>query len=268
MPFIDEKTLTLLLNRAVVALLILVIGVVGIKVVTKIFAGFLKKTHIDPMFHRFFVNILKVLLWSVLTLTLLDSLGIEATTFLTVFAAAGVAVAMALKDSLGNFAGGILIMFSKPFTKGDYVECCGVAGMIETIDLLHTTILTVDNQVVTIPNGQLTNSTITNYSKMDTRRLSFAINIDYDSDIPKARAALVEMLAKDERIHKEPEPYCVVDSYNDNSVNLVLRGWCNNSDFWNVSCDIRSLLKDTLLAAGVTIPSPQLDVQIKHESQA
>lgn len=267
MPFFDKETLTQLSDQALAALLILIIGIVVIKVAMQIFSRFLRKTHIDPMFHRFFGNIIRVVLWSVLLITLLDSLGIEATSFLTLFAAAGVAVAMALKDSLGNFAGGILVMFTKPFTKGDYIECCGVAGMIESIDLLYTTILTVDNQVITLPNGQLTNSTITNYSRMDTRRLNFSVSIDYDSDIQKARTALLDMLGKDERVLQDPAPYCVVDSYGDSSVNLVLRGWCKNSDFWNVTWDNRSIIKDTLQAAGVTIPYPQLDVQIKNESQ-
>jgi small conductance mechanosensitive channel len=154
-----------------------------------------------------------------------------------------------------------------PFTKGDYIECCGVAGLFVSIELLYTTILTVDNQVITLPYGQLTISSITNYSRMDSRRLNFSVSIDYDSDIQKARTALLDMLGKDERVLQDPAPYCVVDSYGDSSVNLVLRGWCKNSDFWNVTWDNRSIIKDTLQAAGVTIPYPQLDVQIKNESQ-
>ncbi|MFA7196918.1 MAG: mechanosensitive ion channel [Clostridiales bacterium] len=267
MPFFDNNTITELTNHAFAALLILVIGIVAIKISTKLFSGYLRKTRIDPMFHKFFGNILKVALWSILMITLLDSMGIKVTSLLTVFAAAGVAVAMALKDSLGNFAGGILIMFTKPFTKGNFVECCGVSGMIESIDLLYTTILTIDNQVVTIPNGQLTNSTITNYSKQETRRLTLNIRIAYEADIETARKALLDMLAKDSRILPDPPPYCVVDDYGDSSVNLVLRAWCKTSEFWDIRWDTLNIVKDTLKDAGVTIPFPQLDVQIKNEGK-
>ncbi|HCU08382.1 MAG TPA: mechanosensitive ion channel protein MscS [Clostridiales bacterium] len=265
MPFFDSDTITKISSQALVALLILVIGIVAIKISIKIFSRFLRKTRIDPMFHRFFGNILKVALWSILLITLLDSMGIKATSFLTAFAAAGVAVAMALKDSLGNFAGGILIMFTKPFTKGNFVECCGVSGMIESIDLLYTTILTIDNQVVTVPNGQLTNSTITNYSKLETRRLTLNISIAYEADIETAKKALLDMLAKDNRILPDPPPYCVVDDYGDSSVNLILRCWCKTSEFWDVRWDNMNKVKDTLKDAGVTIPFPQLDIEIKNE---
>ena len=265
MTFFDKSTIAQLTDKAFVVFLILAAGIFVIQVTMRVFSRFMKKTRIDPMFHKFFRNILKVVLWSILLITLLDYMGIEATTFLTVFAAAGAAVALALKDSLGNFAGGILIMFTKSFTKGDYVECCGVSGMIDSIDLLYTTILTIDNQVVTVPNGQLTNSTITNYSKLENRRLTMNIAIAYEADIETAKKALLNMLAEDPRILPDPVPYCVVDNYGDSSVNLILRAWCRTSEFWNVKWDNMNKVKDTLQEAGVTIPFPQLDIQIKNE---
>lgn len=268
MPLFNENTLNEFAGKALIALLILLIGFVVIKIAMKLFSSFLRKTRIDPMLHKFFNNILRVALGSILLITLLDFIGIKATTFLTVFAAAGAAVALALKDSLSNFAGGILIMFTKPFTKGNFVECCGVSGMIESIDLLYTTILTIDNQVVTVPNGQLTNSTITNYSRQETRRLTLNIGIAYESDIETARKALLELLAKDSRILPDPPPYCVVDDYGDSSVNLILRAWCKTSEFWDVRWDTLNIVKDTLQDAGVTIPFPQLDIQIKNEGKA
>lgn len=252
-------------RTAFVAVIIIILGTLLIKFALHLLRKALNKTDIDPMLHKFFENILKVVLWAIVLLTALDYVGIKATTFLTVFAAAGVAVALALKDSLGNFAGGILIMFTKPFRKGEYVECCGVSGVIESIDLLYTTIMTIDNQVVTIPNGQLTNSTITNYSSQYTRRLSIDVHIAYESDIETARNALISLISKDSRVMEEPAPYCIVDKYENSSIVLSLRAWCKTSEFWDVKWDTQNVIKKTLDAVGITIPFPQMDIQIKHK---
>jgi len=268
MQWIDEKAWIDFLHMALIAMVILIVGAILVKVALRILEKFLQKTSPDPMLRKFFKNIAKVILWAVVVITVLDSLGIKATTFLTVFAAAGAAIALALKDSLGNFAGGILILFTKPFSRGDYVECCNVAGMIESIDILYTTILTIDNQVVTIPNGQLTNNTITNYSKQGTRRLVLDIGIAYDSDIAKAKEALLSLVEHDSRVHKTPEPYCIVDGYPDSSVTLSLRAWCSTAEFWDVKWDIQGLMKDALKTQGISIPFPQLDVQIKEEKRS
>lgn len=265
MEFFDKATMINFLHSAFAAAIIFIVGAILMKVALHIFDRFLKKTSLDPMLHKFFKNILKVVLWAIIAITMLDSLGIKATTFLTVFAAAGAAVALALKDSLGNFAGGILILFTKPFSRGDYVECLDVAGMIESIDLLYTTILTIDNQVVTIPNGQLTNNTITNYSKQETRRLVLNIGIAYESDIKKAKETLLSLVMNDPRVHKTPEPYCIVDAFEDSSIKLSLRAWCKTSEFWAVKWDAQMLIKDALKAEGITIPFPQMDIQVKSE---
>lgn len=263
MQFFDEEVLKDFLHMIFAAAVVLLVGIIVTKIVLNLFDKFLKKTSMDPMLHKFFNNIAKILLWAIVAITALDSLGIKATTFLTIFAAAGVAIALALKDSLGNFAGGILLLFTKPFSRGDYVESCTVAGMIQSIDLLYTTILTVDNQVVTIPNGQLTNNTITNYSKQKTRRLVFNIGIAYQSDIKKAKETLLALALNDSRVHKTPEAYCIVDAYEANSIKLSLRAWCNTAEFWAVKWDIQMLIKDALQAEGIDIPLPQLEVQIK-----
>lgn len=268
MQFIDDKAIADFLHSAFAAGVILVAGIVLTKIVLRILGKFLKKTSLDPMLHKFFINIAKVLLFAVVGITVLDSLGIKATTFLTVFAAAGAAIALALKDSLSNFAGGILILFTKPFSKGDYVECFNVAGMIDSIDLLYTTVLTIDNQVVTIPNGQLTNNTITNYSRQETRRLVFNIGIAYESDIAKAKETLLALVLNDSRVHQTPEPYCIVDAYEDSSITLSLRAWCSTDEFWTVKWDIQGQMKDALQAEGITIPFPQMDVQIKAEKRS
>lgn len=265
MQFFDEKTITEFLHMAFIASVILLVGSILTKIALHLLRKFLKRTSLDPMLHKFFNNIAKIVLWAIVVITTLDSLGIKATTFLTAFAAAGVAVALALKDSLSNFAGGILILFTKPFSKGDYVECCAVAGMIESIDLLYTTLLTIDNQVVTIPNGQLTNSTITNYSKQKTRRLVLNIGVAYDSDIKKAKETLMTLVLNDPRVHRTPEPYCIVDAYEANSIKLSLRAWCNTAEFWAVKWDIQMLIKDVLQAEGISLPLPQLEVQVKSE---
>ena len=166
--------------------------------------------------------------------------GIETTSFIVLIGAAGLAVGLALQGSLANFAGGVLILFLRPFRAGDYIEAQGTAGTVESIMIFHTILRTADNKVIILPNGSLSNGTITNYSRKPTRRVDINVGIDYTDDIKKARSVLLGLAAADQRVLKDPAAVVYLTSLGDNSVNLSLRMWTNSADYWASSLSCKS----------------------------
>ena len=258
----SEKTLGALFQIGI-AIIILIIGAIIIKSIMKFCKKALLRSKIDMALHTFFLNTIKIILWIIVLLSALDYLGIPPTTFLTMIGAAGVAIALALQNSLSNFAGGVLIMITKPFAKGDYIEDLTVAGMIDKIDLLYTTILTPDNKLISIPNGKLANSTIVNYSRESNRRVDINIGVDYSSDLNKVKDIMLALAETDNRVLQEPKPFVGVTSYGDSSINMVLRVWCNTADFWDLFFDLQFRLKPAFDEADISIPYPQMDVHMK-----
>ena len=248
---------------AIKEVLILLIGFIVIKYLLKILKrAFDKSKRLDPMLHTFFINAFKIVFWTSLILIMLKTAGMDVTSFLAIFAAAGAAIALALKDSLGNFAGGILLMITRPFSKGDYVECNGKAGTVDSIDLLYTTIISVDNKTITLPNGQVANNSVTNFTNRGTRRIDLEVGISYESDFAKAKEVLFALADADSRILKDPERMCAVLEYADSAVILTFRTWVKSSDYWDVYFSLQNQIKDALSAAGISIPFPQMDVHL------
>jgi len=200
----SEQTIAVLINMAF-ALGIVFIGYIIISILCKIIWKALEKSKLDEVLHTFIINCIKVVLWILVAITAMSYLGIPIPAFITAIGAAGVAVALALKDSLSNFAGGILIIFSKPFNKGDFIEDYQTSGQVEKIDLLYTTLLTFDNKTITIPNGKLANSTIVNYSRADTRRVDCTFAISFQDDIEKVKDLLQAVAESNPIILREPE---------------------------------------------------------------
>ncbi len=255
-----------LLAHLVPAVLVLVGGFIIIKIVMGLVKKLFAKTNkLDPIVCDFTLKVLNILLWTIVLLTLLKQLGVDITSFLTVFAAAGAAVALALKDSLGNLAGGILIMFNKPFGKGDYISCCGNEGFVQTMDLLFTTVLTIDNKTISIPNGQIANNALINFTKEDTRRVDVSIGIAYESDIEKARETVLALAANDPKFLTSPAAVCFVQGYSDHAIELIFRGWCKTADYWDVWFNFHNNLKPALDAAQIAIPFPQMDVHVDNK---
>ena len=190
--------------KVVKAIVFVIIGKIVLSAASKWLGKALSKTKLDPMLHRFILNIVKIIVWVEVILAVMDVFGFDASSLLTIFAAAGAAVALALQGSLSNFAGGILIMVTAPFSKGDYISCAGNEGSVDHIDLLNTTLITGDNRVVIVPNGTLINNSITNSSKKNTRRVDISIGVSYDTDIEYARKVLTDFVCADSRVLKEP----------------------------------------------------------------
>lgn len=259
-----ERTIETLINIGL-ALGIVVAGYILINIFSRIVRKALEKTKMDEVLHPFIINCLKIFLWIIVIITALAYVGIPISAFLAALGAAGVAIALALKDSLSNFAGGILIIITKPFNKGDFIEDYQTSGQVEKIDLLYTTLLTFDNKTITIPNGKLANSTIVNYSRAENRRVDCTFGISYQDDIGKVKALLLAIADSNPSIFSEPSPIVGVAGHKDSNVDIDLKVWCNNSDYWNVKYYLEEQVKIAFDEAGITIPYPQMDVHIKKE---
>ncbi len=252
-----------ILIKVGMTILILFIGYLMICVLAGILKRGLKKTKMDEVLHTFFLNCLKMILWIVILITALSYLGISPMSLLTVLGAAGVAVALALKDSLSNFAGGILIIISKPFSKGDLIEDMQISGKVEEIDLLYTTLITFDNKVITVPNGKLANSTIINYSRERKRRVDCRFSVSYDTEIELVKEILETVAAANPKALREPEPSIGVASLNERAVEFDLRVWCMTEDYWEVYYSLQEQVKLAFDVHHISIPYPQMDVHIK-----
>ncbi|WP_154855271.1 mechanosensitive ion channel family protein [Cyclobacterium xiamenense] len=218
------------------------------------------KYEVEPSLASFLNSFLKGLLYIVLILAVLSTLGVEVTAFIAVLGAAGLAVGLALQGSLANFAGGILILIFKPFKVGDTIEAQGTLGSVEKIAILYTTVRNFDNKVVTIPNGALANNSIVNFSIKPTRRIDMAVGVAYGTDLKKTRQVILDTLKKDERIHGDPAPAVYFTNFGDNSLDLTVRCWANADDLWPVFWDNMEAIKESLEANAIEVPFPQRDV--------
>jgi len=250
------------LPSVLAALLILIIGFWIIKLIVGRIRKVMEKREVDPGLRGFASNIIGIGLKIILFIIVITKLGVETTSFAAILAAAGLAVGLALQGSLANFAGGVLIILLKPFKVGDFIEGQGESGTVTEITIFYTYLTTLGNQRVVIPNGQLSNNKVTNYSYEPTRRDAITVGISYDSDIKKAREVLLNIVNSDERTLKDPAPAVVVGGLGDNSVDLSLRFWAKQDDFWGLHFDTIEKLKVELEDAGVSFPFPQRDVHL------
>ena len=244
------------------ALTILIVGVIVIKIVLGILGKALNKTRLDAALHTFMINTVKAVLWIIIIASILGTFGIPTGTFVAVLGACGAAVALALKDSLGNIAGGILILINKPFKKGDFIDIGGTTGVVDSIDLLVTILKTVDNKVVSVPNGTITTGILINYSREETRRVDCVFGIGYECSIGKAKDVISAVVDANSDILREPSPVIAVESQGDSSVNIVCRVWCKNSDYWDIKFYLEENVKIAFDEADINIPFPQMDVHV------
>ncbi len=247
-------------------LLALVIYIIGMWIAKRLI-GFIDKVMglrgFDEALRGFVGAVLSVLFTIVVILIAAEQLGLNTTSLLALLGAAGLAVALALKDSLSNFAAGVMLITFKPFTVGAYVEAGGTAGIVEKITIFNTILRSPDNKVITVPNSQVYSGSITNHSARATRRIDLVFGIGYDDDIRKARNLIQQILDADSRVHKDPEPVIAVDALAESSVNLVVRPWCATNDYWPLRWDLIENIKHCFDENGITIPFPQRDVHIK-----
>ena len=244
---------------------ILLIGHFIVVYIMRIVKRTFTHSKMDNSLSEFLLKTINIILHIFVILSALNTVGISTNGVLAALSAAAVAVAVALKDSLNNVAGGILLLFSPRFFSGDYIAAGGDEGTVERVDLLHTTVRTADNKVVSIPNGILINSHITNYTREEKRRVDITFPVSYEADIEKAKQIIIAVLCGHPLVLDEPEkPMARVMNYNDSSVDIITKGWCKTPDYWRVYFDITEQVRAELENNDITIPYNHVDVHIKE----
>ena len=258
-----DKAITLVMAYApkvVLAIITLIVGMWLINRFVRLLDSKLGKK--DPTLNKFLCGLINAILKVLLLISVASMVGIATTSFIAIIGAAGLAIGLALQGSLGNFAGGVLILIFKPFKVGDTIEAEGFLGAVDEISILYTIVNTFDNRRVVIPNGSLSNATLVNVSIYDKRRCDMTFGIGYDDDIDKAKGILKQLMEEDERSLSDPAPRICVGSLGDSSVNLMFRVWVATDNLWPYYWDMQEKVKKAFDAADITIPFPQRDVHM------
>lgn len=249
-------------TKLLLALLIFIIGRIVVGVVARTIGKALTAARIDPILVNFAVAVLNTALLGLVIIFALSQLGLDTTSLVALVGAAGLAVGLALKDSLAHFAAGVMLIVFRPFKLGDYVEVGGVAGSVDKISIFSTRLKTPDNKVVTVPNGNIFGNTMTNYSEESTRRIDLVVGISYDSDLLKAKHLLDDIVGSHEKVLKDPAYRIAVSELADSSVNFIVRPWVNAADYWDVRFELLETIKLRFDAEGIEIPFPQMALHI------
>jgi small conductance mechanosensitive channel len=258
----DEKA-GILIEHILITAAIIILGLLVIKFATMFTRRFLQKTSLDESAYKFVVNVMRVVLYAILIVVVFKYLRISTTPIVALLGGAGAAIALSLKDSIGNIAGGLLILANKPFKKGDVIDVAGVEGRVESIDLFVITLKTFDNKTVTVPNGTVTTSVLTNYSREKKRRVDCSFGISYDSDIKVAKEILARVSSQCPDVLKTPPTVIGVSDLADSAVMLDLKAWCNTAKYNDVKYFLEEQVKLAFDEAGITIPYPCLDVHLR-----
>lgn len=250
--------------KFIMAIVVLVLGLWIIGRIVKVVGNVMQKRGVDPSLQPFLRSILSALLKVMLFISVLGMVGIEMTSFIAVLGAAGLAVGLALQGSLANFAGGVLILLLKPFKVGDFIEGVGQSGTVHEIQIFYTYITTPTGQEVIVPNAQLSNNVIKNYSFHNTRRLDMTFGIGYGDDIDKAKGIISKLAGEETRFLDEQGVTIFVEALADSSVNIRLRAWTKNDDYWDIYNNFNEKVKKAFDAEKINIPFPQMDVHVHN----
>lgn len=259
------SVITVYFWKLLIALLIVFVGLEVIKFIVKRVDKRMEKTGVDETLRKFVVSLLGMGLKVLLVISAAGTLGIQMASFVAIIGAAGLAVGFALQGSLSNFAGGVLLILFKPFVVGDYIEGAGHAGVVKEIHILNTILTTVDNKKVIIPNANLSNGSVTNYSAFDTRRVDLNFGVEYDSDINKVKEILMDAAKANDLVIEDPAPVSYLLNHADSALEFVLRAWTKTENYWDVYFQLTEEVKRQLDANGIEIPYPHLDVKLKNQ---
>ena len=260
--FLTAPSTLMSVLRFVVAIVVIVIGCKLVKIFTKKIIESRGMSRFTKTMRTFLGHVIAVCFYVVVVVIGAIILGIELTGFSALLASAGVTIGLALQGSLSNIAGGVMIVGLKPFEVGDYVEGSGVSGTVTDIGIFYTTLTTPDNKKVIVPNGALSNSTITNYSAYDTRRISLDFSVSYKADLALVKKVLYSCAKVDERVLNDPAPVVYVTAHGDHAVSVQLRVWVRGADYWAVNFDLIEQVKVNFDQFGIEIPYQQLDVHM------
>jgi len=222
----------------------------------------MQRQEVDVTLQSFVSNLVRMVLLTFVIIAAISALGIQTTSFIAILGAAGLAIGLALQGSLSNFASGVLIVLFRPYKVGDFVEAAGISGVVEEVQILTTVLKTGDNKKVIVPNSQIMDSVITNYSANERRRVDMVVGVSYDDDLDKVRTTLEQLVAADERILDDPACTIAVSALADSSVNFVVRPWVKSSDYWGVMFGLTEAIKKRFDKEGISFPFPQQDVHL------
>ncbi len=247
------------------AVAIILIGFWLVKRINKMVSSLFRKKDYDPSLESFLASAISISLRILVIITALSQLGIEMTSFVALLGAAGLAIGMAFSGTLSNLAGGVMILFFKPYKVGDFIEAQGEIGHVRELRIFNTILLTLDNKTVIIPNGPLANGNMTNYSSQKNRRVDFTVGIAYGDDYDMAKNTLLEFVKEDPKIIDEEANFIGLHELADSSVNLTLRVWCKTEHYWDVYFKMNERIYKEFGSKGLNIPFPQMDVHVKND---
>lgn len=250
----------------VTAIVIFYVGRMVVRLLTRGLRRVMERQQVDLTLVTFVSNLVSMVLLIIVIIAAISALGIQTTSFIAILGAAGLAVGLALQGSLSNFAAGVLIVLFRPYKVGDWVEAAGISGSVEQVQILTTVLKTGDNKQVIVPNSQIMDSVITNYSANETRRVDMVVGVSYDDDLDKVRSTVQELVSADDRVLDEPACTIAVSELADSSVNFVVRPWVKTSDYWVVLFDLTEAIKKRFDEKGISFPFPQQDVHLYKAS--
>jgi small conductance mechanosensitive channel len=251
------------LPTLIFAVIVFIIGIVAVKIITKIISRFMKKSTVDNAAVAFLVSFIRVVLYTIVIVSALSLVGVPMSSIIALIGAAGLAVSLALQNYLSNLAGGFIILFSKPFKSGDMIEIDSTTGQIKSINILYTKMLTSDNKTVLIPNGKVADAKIINYSEMPTRRLDMTFDISYSNDFEKAKEIIQGITDRNKLVHKDPEPLIRLGAHKESALEIVVKLWVANDKYYELFYDMSEAVKREFDKHGIEIPYNQLDVHIQ-----
>ncbi len=246
----------------ILAVIVLVIGLIVCKLALKVLGKGLDRSRLDITVTNFVKQCCKIVLYVLLITVVLSMLGIPATSIVTVIGTAGVAIGLALQNSLSNVAGGIMLMINKPFKIGDYIAVSGVSGTVRQITILYTRLDSDSNQAIFIPNGQVSGAVVTNNNGNDIRRVDMKISISYDDDFSKAQQVITEVLKRNEKVLSNPAPTIRMLEHGASAIVIAVRPWCKAADYWDVFFAVTEDIRAAFISAGISIPYDQIDVHV------
>ncbi len=256
-----------LAGKLVKVILIWVVGRWIIRHVVKLLKKILEKRNVSPSINSFVSSTIDVVAMIVIIIMIISVLGIDTSSFVALFASAGVAVGMALSGTLQNFAGGVMILLFRPFKVGDFIEAQGVSGAVKEIQIFNTVLTTGDNKVVLLPNGPVSTGIITNYSRESLRRVDFTFSIAYGDDFEKAKKVVLDIVSKDKRVLTAPaEPFVELGALSTSSIDLKVRLWCKQEDYWGIYFDLNKTVYEVFPKEGLNFPYQTLTLHVENKA--
>lgn len=262
---LSSFTLNISLTMVIKVLFTILVCLIAVRVINRVLTRALEKSRLESTLSNFVRSILKVIIYFVAILIVLSTLGVDVTSLVALLSVAGLAISLALQNTLSNLAGGIQLLVTKPFVAGNYVEAGANSGTVQQVGLAYTILVTPDNKVVHVPNSDIASARIINYNGRDTRRVELKVTASYDAPIQTVKDTINKLIAADSRIHANPAPFVRVSDYGSSSIEYTIRVWCAGKDYWDIYFDLMDNMKPAFDAAGVEMTYDHLNVHVVKE---